>query len=415
MQPKFRPYLIASICFSLGFSFVGLGVQDARATDFKSLPLTANTIADIAEKAGPAVVHLEMRRKQTPMSASLPGFTEFFFNGQRLGGPEEQDDADKNKLPSAKPGDAPEKSGAPKAGSGTGSKPRNMLPEQMYTRKPDIATGFIIRPDGYIVTNFHAVDGQDQIKVTLWDKHTYDATVVGTDSFADLAVVKIDAKDLPVLGWGSSSALRPGEFSVAIGSPLGEDHSVTLGIISAIGRTESDVNGNINFIQTDTAINPGNSGGPLLNLNGEVVGVNTAIRPYAHNIAYSIPADTAKTVVDDLISKGKVDRPWLGVVMSELDDAYIKGTELPDGTKGVIVRDFVQGSPGQASGLLKNDIIQKIDGKQMLMPKDVKDCVTSHKSGDVLQFSILRNKVSQSLAVNVGTYPKEAGNSKRRR
>ena len=410
MQPKFRPSLIAALCFSLSFTFLTSSGQDARATDYRNLPLTGNTIADIADKASPAVVHLEMRRKQNMSASGLPSITEFFFNGQRL---LNESDDDQGKAPN---GSAPNKDGkAPdKPGTGGGSKPKGMM-EQLYTRKPDIATGFIIRPDGYIVTNFHAVDGQDKIKVTLYDKRSLEATVVGTDSFADLAVIKVDAKDLPVLNWGSSSALRPGEFAVAIGSPLGDDHSVTMGIISAVGRTESDVNGNINFVQTDAAINPGNSGGPLLNLNGEVVGVNTAIRPMAQNIAYSIPADTAKAVSDELISKGKVDRPWLGVVMDELDEAFIKGTELPEGTKGVRIRDFVQGSPGQASGLLKNDIIQKVDGKQMLVPKDVKDYVTSHKSGDVLQFSILRNKASQNIAVNVGTYPRSTTINRRLR
>ncbi|MBX9687928.1 MAG: PDZ domain-containing protein, partial [Candidatus Obscuribacterales bacterium] len=169
----------------------------------------------------------------------------------------------------------------------------------------------------------------------------------------------------------------------------------------------SDVNGNINFIQTDAAINPGNSGGPLLNLDGEVVGVNTAIRRWAQNIAYSIPADIAKNVAEELINSGKISRPWLGVQMSELDEAYLKGSGLAPGTKGVLIRGFVQGSPGQASGLKLNDIIQKIDGKEMSQPKDVKDYVQSRKSGDILNFIVLRNNEVQTLAVNVGSYPKK--------
>lgn len=406
MQPKYRFPL--AVLISLSF-ILGVGThQNVLATDFKNMPFTPNTIADIAEKASPAVVHLEMQRKLKQASFGGIPITEFYFNGQRVA-PEDdskpKNDAgadDKNK--GAAPNSAPK--------TGTGSKPKGL---NTPMRPGDIATGFIIRQDGYIVTNFHAVDGQDRIKVTLWDKRVFEGSIVGIDPFSDLAVVKIEAKDLPTLNFGSSAALRPGEFSVAIGSPLNEDHSVTLGIISAVGRTERDVNGNINFIQTDTAINPGNSGGPLLNLNGEVVGVNTAIRPLAQNIAYSIPADIAKNVAEELIAKGKIDRPWLGVVMSELEEGYLKGVELPDTTKGVLIRDFVQGSPGQASGLVRGDIIQKIDNKPMNLPKDVKDYVQSRKSGDVLQFTILRNKANQNFSVSVGTYPKEAGPSRRPR
>jgi S1-C subfamily serine protease len=309
---------------------------------------------------------------------------DFFFNGQRvpinrfLQQPDDSDDSQKS-------GPTP--------------------PEQL-SAKPDIASGFIIRSDGYIVTNAHAVDGQDAIKVTLADKRSFDAKVVGIDQFSDLAVVKVDVKDLPTIPWGSSSALRPGEFAIAIGSPLGDDHTVTMGIISAVGRTESDVNGNINFIQTDAAINPGNSGGPLLNLNGEVVGVNTAIRKFAQNIAYSIPADIAKSVSGEIIEKGKIDRPWLGIQMSELDDAYIKGTGLPNETQGVLIKGFVQGSPGQASGLKLNDIIEKINGKDMHIPKDVKEFVQSRKSGEILNFIVLRDKQVQAVPVNVGSYPR---------
>jgi S1-C subfamily serine protease len=228
---------------------------------------------------------------------------------------------------------------------------------------------------------------------------------VGIDHFSDLAVGKIDAKDLPTLPWGKSSNLRPGEFAIAIGSPLGYDHTVTLGIISAVGRTVTDVNGNINFIQTDAAINPGNSGGPLLNMAGNVVGVNTAIRLGAQNIGFSIPADIAQNVATEIIEKGKIDRPWLGVTMAEVDDAYIKGAGLAAGTKGAVIRGFIQGSPGQASGLKLSDVIEKIDGKEVHNPKDVREYVMSRHSGDVLHFIVLRNNAVEAISVSVGTYP----------
>lgn len=399
MQPKRRKtrFAILSLAFSLGLLLPAGFV--AQAADQRLIPFAGNTIADIAEKSSPAVVHLEMRHKiSMGMPAGLSPMMDFFFNGQKIPIPFDINEDDP---------------GGPK---GNPKNPKSVpsLPEAMSS-KPDIASGFIIRPDGYIVTNAHAVEGQDNIKVTLYDKRSFDAKVIGVDAFSDLAVVKIDAKDLPTLPWGSSSTLRPGEFAVAIGSPLGDDHTVTMGIISAVGRTESDVNGNINFIQTDAAINPGNSGGPLLNLNGEVVGVNTAIRKFAQNIAYSIPADVAKTVSTEIISKGQIVRPWLGVQMAELDENYIKGTGLPADTKGVLIKGFIQGSPGQASGLKLNDIIQKIDGKEMNLPKEVKEYVQSRKSGDILNFIVLRNSQVQAVTVNVGVFPKTMTGARPRR
>lgn len=339
--------------------------------------LSGNSIADIAEQAAPAVVNLEMVRKIPAfpgggMFNNLPGAMEFFYNGKKVNPGEEE-------------------------GGGA------------FTEKRDTASGFVIRSDGYILTNAHAVKDQDTIKVTLNDKRTFDAKVIGIDYFSDLAVVKIDAKgDLPCLQMGSSTTLRPGEFAVAIGSPLGYDHTVTLGIISAVGRTVTDVNGNINFIQTDAAINPGNSGGPLLNLRGEVIGVNTAIRKDAQNIGFSIPVDVAKAVATELIDHGSIARPWLGVMMKEVDEPTAKGLGIPSSTKGVLIAGFVQGSPGQVGGLKMNDVIVKIDGRDMCTPKEVKECVQAHKVGDVLNFIVLRDKNSQAVAVNVGTYPSQS-------
>ncbi len=406
MQVNHRISVVAILSFALS---AGLGTGSAwygvtvQAADQRVSPLAGNTIADIAEKASPAVVNLEMRRKLSLNMQGMPQITEFFLNGQRMQLPKffgmQQEEGDEAPSPQAKPLD-PHSTQAP-------AKP-NM--HEMFSPKPDVASGFIIRSDGYILTNLHAVAGQDAIKVTLFDKRSYNATVVGSDQFSDLAVIKIDAKDLPVLPWGSSATLRPGEFAVAIGSPQGEDHTVTLGIVSAVGRTEVDVNGNINFIQTDAAINPGNSGGPLLNLNGEVVGVNTAIRVNAQNIAYSIPSDVARSVADTLIVSGKIERPWLGLKMNELDETYLKGTGLPADTKGVLIRDFVEGSPALASGLKRYDIIQKIDGKEMLVPKDVKDYVQGRKAGAVLSFIVLRDKDRVAVSVNVGNYPRKVVN-----
>lgn len=385
-----RRFLALSMA-SLTLTSLGLGsasifkspANSAAAADQKSMmPFFGNTIADMAEKAAPAVVNLDMRKKSSNLNSSsippdlLNNLPQFYFNGRKFT-----------------------------------SEDWKQLQENMPQRpdKHDTASGFIIRPDGYILTNAHAVDGEGSIKVTLNDNRSFDAKIVGVDYFSDLAVVKIDAKDLATIPWGSSAKLRPGEFSVAIGSPLGYDHTVTLGIISAVGRSVTDVNGNINFIQTDAAINPGNSGGPLLNLDGEVVGVNTAIRRDAQNIGFSIPIDVAKAVATELIEHGAVSRPWLGVVMKEMDETTVKslGLGAASNNKGVLVSGFVPGSPGEASGLKVNDIIVKIDGKEMKLPKEVKEFVLSHKVGDVLNFLVMRENQSQAVAVNVGTYPND--------
>lgn len=351
----------------------------ARASQAAALMLGSTTIADIAEKVAPAVVNIEIEQQMSnPLAGlqgldlgNLPNGMEFFFNGQRV------------------------RPGAP------GSRGRG-LPR---LEKRNTGSGFIIRPDGFILTNAHVVRGANKIKVTLNDKRTFQGKVMGTDSFSDLAVVKVEATDLPTLKLGSSTSLRPGEFAIAIGSPLGFDHTVTLGIISAVGRTVTDVNGNVNFIQTDAAINPGNSGGPLLNLEGEVIGVNTAIQANAQNIGFSIPVDIAKGVSDDLIANKKIVRPWLGIAMQELDETMAKSLGLTADTRGVIIGNVIEGSPAQAAGLKRGDIIQKIDGTAIESGKQVQEYVRAHKVSEVLNFFVIRNNASKAIAVNIGQYP----------
>ncbi len=342
------------------------------------LPFGSSAIADIAQAAAPAVVLIEVDRQpdasKFPSMFDLPfnGFEnfEFFYNGRRVS-PKNFD-----QLPHAK-------------------KSRNT------------GSGFFIRPDGYILTNAHVVQGSSKIEVTLQDKRKVAATVIGTDGFSDLAVVKVDLKEMPYLKMGSSSNLRPGEFAIAIGSPLGYDHTVTMGIISAVGRTVTDINGNINFIQTDAAINRGNSGGPLLSLDGDVIGVNTAIRADAQNIGFSIPVDIAKSVSSDLIDRKKIVRPWLGIGMQEVDETMAKSLGLTSDTRGVLVARVYQGSPADDSGIKQGDIIQKIDGRDMKTAKDIQDYVRSKTVKDTLSFFILREGAGRAFAVNIGEYPEQ--------
>lgn len=338
------------------------------------VPLNSETIADIAESVAPAVVNIEVVKRGNRNLINMPampfegGKFEFFYNGRKL----TPDDLARSFRPS---------------------------------QKPSTGSGFIVRSDGYILTNAHVVKEATKIKVTLQDKRSFVGTVVGSDTFSDVAIIKIDASKLPTAKIGSSAGIRPGEFVIAIGSPLGFDHTVTLGIISAVERSIIDVNGNINFIQTDAAINPGNSGGPLLNLRGEVIGVNTAIQANAQNIGFSTPIDVAKTVSDDIIANKKIERPWLGISMRDIDEHLAKGLGLPSATKGVYVADTFKNSPAQLSGMEIGDIIQKINGKEILKTKDVQDTVRAHKVRETLNFTVLRKTLPKVLTVAIGQYP----------
>lgn len=352
----------------------------AQSVDLQQgIPLTSTTIANIAEQVAPAVVNIEVNQPVSNMSGfnfpfgNIPDGFDFFFNGQRID----------------PRGEAP-------------NVPRRR-PERHNT-----GTGFIVREDGYIVTNAHVVKGSSKINVTLNDKRQLEATVVGTDLFSDLAVLKINATGLPTAEMGTSTKLRPGEFVIAIGSPMGYDHSVTLGIVSAVGRTVTDVNGNINFIQTDAAINPGNSGGPLLNLAGQVVGVNTAIAARAQNIGFSIPIDIAKPTVTDLIANKKIERPFLGLQVAALEETALQGLGLPKDTTGVLIAKVFDNGSAAKSGLQRMDIVQKIDGKDIKTSQQLQDAVRARKVGETMSFIILRNKTIKPITVTIGNYPSEA-------
>lgn len=350
----------------------------------KSGVFTADTIADIAQEAAPSVVNIEIHRKDEASANGMPnldlfdlpnfgsGNFRFFYNGREVS-------------------------------------PTNPVPKYAPKAKRASATGsgFVIRSDGYILTNAHLVKGAADIRVSLTDKRSFEAEVVGVDSFSDLAVLKINASELPALKLGSSEKLRPGEFAIAIGSPLGFDHTVTLGIISAVGRTIANPNtGNANFIQTDAAINPGNSGGPLLNLRGEAIGVNTAMQADAQNIGFSTPIDLARSVSDDLINHRSISRPWLGIGMSELNETHAKSLGLPLTTKGVFISKVYEGSPAQQAGIEPGDIIQKLESNKIIhTPKDVQEIVRARKVNESVAFTILRGNIIKEMSVKIGHYP----------
>jgi serine protease Do len=259
-------------------------------------------------------------------------------------------------------------------------------------------SGVIVTPDGFIVTNNHVVDDADEngIEVRVAnDKTRYKAKLIGTDPTTDLAVIKIDQKNLPVAALGNSDNVQIGEWVLAIGNPLGLTSTVTAGIVSAIGRAIGIIGDNYgieNFIQTDAAINPGNSGGALVNINGEVIGINTAIA--STNMRYqgygfAVPVNIMKTVAMDLIQNGSVRRGYIGVQIGEVDQTLASAIGL-ERAQGVIVQSLVKGGAGEAAGLKDGDVILSIDGKEVDKPNELQSYIATRHAGDVVNLKIFR-------------------------
>ncbi|CQR73666.1 Putative serine protease HhoB precursor [Sporomusa ovata DSM 2662] len=273
---------------------------------------------------------------------------------------------------------------------------RDFFGEQ-YKRKPGLTkalgSGFIISKDGYIVTNNHVVAGAEKIHAYLTNrKEPYAAKLIGSDEQLDLAILKIDAgDDLPSLEFGDSNKLEVGSWVIAIGNPYGLDHTVTVGVISAKGRPLS-INGNqfTDLLQTDASINPGNSGGPLINLQGKVIGINTAINAQAQGIGFAIPSSTVTQVVDQLINEGKVIRPWLGIYMQPITKELANYFGLQE-TEGVLISAVAENSPAQKAGLKRGDIILEYNKKKMNDPDRLKKEVSNAKIGEKVVVLIYRD------------------------
>jgi S1-C subfamily serine protease len=269
-------------------------------------------------------------------------------------------------------------------------------------------SGFIMSQDGRILTNAHVVEDVDTVSVVLKDGRRFDAKVLGIDRVTDVAVLKIEATGLPTARLGNSDNLQPGQAAIAIGNPLGLDNTVTEGIISATGRSSSDVGvpaERVRFIQTDAAINPGNSGGPLLNSNGEVIGINTAIIQGAQGIGFAIPINTAQQVAEQLITKGQVSHPYLGVLMTdltpELRDQINRsnvGFQVNQ-TTGVLVVKVAENSPAARAGLRPGDVIVKVNNDAIQNTEQVQQKVEAAQLNNPLPMTVQRN--DRSVAVNV--------------
>ena len=279
---------------------------------------------------------------------------------------------------------------------------RGQDPEQR--KQAGLGTGFIIDKTGYIITNNHVVENADKIKVVLKDEREFKAEIVGRDPQTDLALIKVDAKgDLPTVPMGRSADLKVGEWVVAIGNPFGLENTVTAGIVSAKGRVIGSGPYD-DYIQTDASINPGNSGGPLLNLNGEVVGINTAIIAQGQGIGFAIPIDMATKILAQLKDSGEVTRGWLGVNIQDL-----KG-ELADyygakGGEGVLVTEVVPGNPAEKAGIKAKDIITAVDGEKVKNSRELTAKAATLPVGDTTKITIVRDGKEKTIDVKVAKRP----------
>ncbi|WP_411564924.1 DegQ family serine endoprotease [Pseudomonas shirazensis] len=291
---------------------------------------------------------------------------------------------------------------------------RNM-PQQPRSPRGDrqreaqsLGSGFIISSDGYVLTNNHVVADADEIIVRLSDRSELQAKLVGTDPRTDVALLKVEGKDLPIVKLGDSEKLKVGEWVLAIGSPFGFDHSVTKGIVSAKGRTLPN-DTYVPFIQTDVAINPGNSGGPLFNMKGEVVGINSQIFTRSGGfmgLSFAIPIDVALDVSNQLKKDGKVNRGWLGVVIQEVNKDLAESFGL-DKPAGALVAQVLEDGPAAKGGLQVGDVILSMNGQPIIMSADLPHLVGSLKDGAKAKLEIIRNGKRQNLDVTVGALPDE--------
>lgn len=363
---------LAGIMFMGGCLLVGdltgkqvPGVQGGSAGAEQVRPsLGTGSIADIVDSAGPAVVKISTTKiSKAPDPFYNDPFFRYFFGDQYS--PREQ-------------------------------------------KQTGIGSGFIISEDGLVITNEHVISGATDIKVTIGGKDKeYNAGVVGADYDLDLAVLQIQgAKNLPYLKMGDSGDVKVGNWVIAIGNPFGFDHTVTVGVISAKGRPITVENRHYkDLLQTDAAINPGNSGGPLLNLKGEVIGINTAVAQ-AQGIGFAIPTNTVKSVLDELMKTGKVSHPWLGVQMSDMDSELARYLGLQS-TDGVVIVGVIPGSPAEKAGLQQRDVMLEINGKKIKNTEELAKAIKDMKIGQKSTLLIYRSGRLMNMNFTVGEKPSQ--------
>ena len=278
--------------------------------------------------------------------------------------------------------------------------------------RPDqsAGSGVVYDSNGYIVTNNHVVEGATQITVTLSDRREFSAKIIGTDPKTDLAVIKIEAKGLPALTWAEYEKLQVGDLVLAVGSPFGLSSTVTLGIISALGRGNVGIADYEDFIQTDAAINPGNSGGALVNMNGDLIGINTAIFSRtggSEGIGFAIPSSIALDIVESLQNTGKVVRGWMGVAIQEITPALAKSFKLPEERKGVLISDVNENGPSHAAGIKRGDVVLAFNGKEVQSVSQLRNLVARTMVGKDAQVKVLRDGKEQIIAIKVAERPSD--------
>jgi len=376
-------YLTFSILFAILFFTASLPALAQDVNSIDTLRRMGNAFAKIAEKTSPAVVSIKAEKIITrdyqsmhdwPFAEPFDPFEDdlfdWFFRRQR---------------------------------------PRQGPPQQRKYHQQAQGSGFIVSADGYILTNNHVVGDADEVTIKLLDGREFTAKNISTDPESDVAVVKIDTTGLPFLELADSDSLNVGEWVLAIGNPFGLSHTVTAGIVSAKGRSGIGLSAYEDFIQTDAAINPGNSGGPLVNLDGKVVGINTAIVGPGGNvgIGFAIPVNMAKAIYEQLIGGGTVVRGFLGISMAELTPQLAEAFGLKD-TKGVAITEVIEGSAAEKAGLKHNDIIVEFEGQPVESVNEFRNRVAMLKPGAKVSIVILQDGKKQKLTAELGERPATA-------
>lgn len=280
-------------------------------------------------------------------------------------------------------------------------------PEGQPQRNSGLGSGVIVSPNGYILTNYHVVEAADDIQVSLNDGSTHKARVVGSDPESDLAILQIKAEKLPIITFGQMDDLRVGDVVLAIGNPFGVGQTVTMGIVSALGRSHLGINTFENFIQTDAAINPGNSGGALVDVHGNLVGINTAIYSRTggnHGIGFAIPVSSARSIMEQIIQNGTVTRGWIGVEAQEITPELAESFGLPD-IEGALIAGVVRGSPADLAGVRPGDVLLAVAGKVVKNPQTMLDLIAALKPDQRAGFRLRRDKNIIELQVKIGKRP----------
>ena len=376
--------LLGGTAFSLATGQAGAQVAQNAPSTLAPRPGAPLSFADLSAKLQPAVVNISTKQRVPVRAQQADPFEEFF---RRFGGPVGPD-------------------------SGGGGSEQG----QPRTREAgSLGSGFVVSPDGYIVTNNHLIQGVngsgtvDSITVTLTNGQEYPARVIGRDDTSDLALLKIEGRNLPYVQWGDSTKSRVGDWVLAIGNPYGLGGTVTAGIISALHRGITGRGAYDRYIQTDAAINMGNSGGPMFDLNGNVIGINSAlISPTGASvgIGLAIPAELARPVVDSLMRGQRPQRGYLGVGLQPLDESLAPSLGLPKDS-GEIVRSVVAGGPGARGGLQQGDVIVKVNGQQVTLDQTVSYLIANTKVGSRVPLEIIRGGRRQTVYVAVGERPTE--------